>query len=253
MDAKSLSTKEVQDILRAVYQAQLNWQARLKGQAENKMGLEKKGQSQGETEAMDLYLEQVAHLTALRLTENRREVPLTSVEDFKKLVPSLVEKLDEGKSLGRDFVEKLEKFMTVFAENFAEIADLPWVSKNEDPYEKTWKVIQAILDLAAKHQLPPEEVPTVQSLNDEIVRTTTSKDEFAVRNKALVQKFWNPENFKKILLEPMVEFLSDSEDEKADTMEEIEAEWESEIGKFLQEYRDTATAILEAEITRIYG
>lgn len=256
MDAKSLSIKELHPILLALSLAEVDREEKLKTRIQTELGKNAAGTDSSQAAMKILLLERSSHLMAYRLKRNNQSVPLISPADFKKVVSELLKTSlgnAEAEIFDPEWPKKLKRFLVKLMQGFSqEISELPWVPSGKNPYEKTWATIQAVLDLAEKHGIKPAEVPGVESLRDDLTRQAISKEEYTDRAKRILAIYGDFGKFKSLLLEPLVELVSEDED-LAETLQGVESRLGEELSDSLKKAGAIASSFIDAEISRIYG
>ena len=255
MRKKSLTVEELKLLLLARFNIEQSKQAKLQERLQQALGGEVQEKKPEAIAIEKKFADWISDILARRLKRNRRASPFLSARDFVKFVPTILDIIEqaEGEKLDAEERKMFEKFMKAIFENIFEIVR-SMVPEGKNPYEEFWRWTQTVLDLAAERGVLPTELFALEGMTDEITRRMFSKKEFVTLYKKAVNKFIDADTLKKILIQPLLDTITeDDEEERREMEKEIETEIMPQLREIVEKSKVVISNFLTDEVARIYA
>lgn len=202
-------------------------------------------------QARNMLNESLSMLLAERLLHGTRETELFSQDDFARIVPFINNflKQTDGREPDERALALCESYAKKALENMhlAIRAAIP----GANPYDEHWRWIHAILAIADEHSVPAVEVFNREDWRDEITRRTYTKEGFLSAATNSHDKLLNADAMADLLLEPLIQVLSDETD-AALLRQEFEETILPELRIGMDKIRICADIILREDVERIF-
>lgn len=196
-------------------------------------------------------------LMANRLLTGNSDTPVLTGEDFLVLMPPIVNSIQKnGEPIEPEVYGLLELMIKNVFDNLLNVLKGA-LRDGESYFDSNWRLVNTILDLARKQGLSPTEYLGLADSMDEITRAYQTREEYVKAARVATAMVSDPEFWKKTLLMPIIEGLTQMADLDEADLASVNEQVEAEIMPGIREMCDKATYAMgkyyAQEADRIYG
>lgn len=251
MKKKELTVENLKLMLLALVKMQQSEQVKLQERIQKALGNKMQTERPAAIVIRNKIADLVSDILARRLKMRRRSTPLVSLRDFGRLIPSILETIEqvEGFSLGGKKRKNFEKSIRATIKNSLEMAfEFMW------SYDEYWRWIGIVINLASERGISPIEFLARKDANGEVMRRLFPRGKLVALYKRAIHKFMSVDTMKKIVIQPMLEMLTiDNEEDLREMEREFEAEFMPQLKVVVKKSKEVLKVWLNEEIARIYA
>lgn len=250
---QSLTVEELKTLVLARFHSVQSSYERMEAKIQQELGGEVATEEAEARAIKDKLLDSMVSVMAGRLKRNRHSVPLLSSRDLARLIPSLLEELEQMADHKLDGIERklFTKILKFAFEQLCEMVDLMTPTTQQERYEEYWNWINTVLELAAERCMPATELLALEEVRDEITRRTATKKQYIERNKKALSILTAPDFIENKIIQPLLSLVED-EAERLELEQELQTNIIPKLSEGIEKSKATMKAWFEEEVTRIY-
>lgn len=178
-----------------------------------------------EAMARDLALSYLGDKMASRFQADDRSKPLLAGEDIAEALAVVIAGLSSEEDIPEEEIAEVIAFIqSLFVSVIRQLEVGP-----EEQYAQLWKIIKAIVQIAAERRVSPEVFIEQEDAWDEVNRRTTTLEESRAKSAEVFQKLFSDESVRKVYLQPIFDIAA----------AEGRAFDESEMDEMVEEMRES--------------